>query len=174
MPEGRSDVAAAAPGAPARPLRLERLIRRTMRAEVGMQLDELHRTVERLQEQMAMMTGVVAFGEHPARIAQLAGGLGVLAHDPADDKAIGGASATRNEIGDVFGATSFRDLTRRRIRHAIAHLRQVDLMLDDLGAAGGAKPAAERSGCAPGSRKDMVGTTGPDLLQVEIDRLMAF
>ncbi len=139
-----------------------------------MQLDELHRMVERLQEQMAAMTGVVALGEHPTRIAQLAGGPGVLAHDPADDKGIGGVSATTNEVGDMFGATSSQDLTRRRIRHAIAHLRQVDLMLDDLSAVGGAKPAAERSGCAPGSRKDMTGITGPDLLQVEIDRLMAF
>jgi chemotaxis protein CheZ len=92
-----------------------------------------------------------------------------------------GINTVSEKISDIFEACSFQDLTSQRIRRAIEHLQQVDSMLGDLGAAN-AKMSRHDGGPVPElpayepppPRQGMVATSGADLAQEEIDRLMAF
>jgi chemotaxis protein CheZ len=64
-------------------------------------------------------------------------------------------------VQTIFEACSFQDLTSQRIRRAIRHLQQVDLMLNSLASADPA-PVAE----------DPCTSTGADLNQALIDELL--
>jgi chemotaxis protein CheZ len=63
------------------------------------------------------------------------------------------------KVNAIFEACSFQDLTSQRIRRAIDHLRQVEVMLGSIGDT--PAPAA----AAP--------DIGPDLAQAEIDKMLA-
>ncbi len=72
------------------------------------------------------------------------------------------ARARINEkVSAIFEACSFQDLTSQRIRRAIDHLRQVEVMLGTIPD----RPAGE-------SPAPMEAFT-PDLAQAEIDRMLA-
>lgn len=132
--------------------------------------------VERMQEQIAAMAGAAAACGHSVRVKSEAAAQATkpTAPAPAGDEVVDGISTIKNGVNDIFSTSSFQDATSRRVRRAIGQLQQVDLMLNDLGADGGARPAADRSGCGPWSRAGMAPASGADLLRVEIDRLMAF
>lgn len=76
--------------------------------------------------------------------------------------------ALRERINDkvnaIFEACSFQDLTSQRIRRAIDHLHQVEAMLGSIG--GGEAPP-------PMPAQPSSGLVGPDLAQMEIDRMLA-
>ncbi|MGE0419738.1 MAG: hypothetical protein AB7O80_23290 [Acetobacteraceae bacterium] len=67
-------------------------------------------------------------------------------------------------INTIFEACTFQDVTGQRIRRAIQHLQQVETMLDDLVPTDAARPAPEPA--------DAI-VVDPDLMQDEIDRLLA-
>lgn len=68
-----------------------------------------------------------------------------------------------DKVAAIFEACSFQDLTSQRIRRAIEHLHQVESM---LGTIGGAE-------AQPRKPSHMPETSGPDLEQDSIDRMLA-
>lgn len=69
-------------------------------------------------------------------------------------------------INSIFEACSFQDLTGQRIRRAIANLQNVETML------GGMIDPKVAVAPMPRLEQHMPVTSGPDLAQQEIDRLM--
>jgi chemotaxis protein CheZ len=84
-------------------------------------------------------------------------------------------ASVSEKIAAIFEACSFQDLTSQRIRRAIEHLQNVEVMLDQMippGTAPAAAPTIKvREGmCAV--NPDLVAN--PDMAQDAIDRLMEF
>jgi chemotaxis protein CheZ len=80
--------------------------------------------------------------------------------------AVGGATQEiTQKIQTIFEACSFQDLTSQRIRRAIQHLEQVDIMLNNI-------VAAEPQPAQPLPEGNF-GGTGADLDQSRIDQLLA-
>jgi chemotaxis protein CheZ len=69
-------------------------------------------------------------------------------------------------INSIFEACSFQDLTWQRIRRAITNLQNVETML------GGMIDPKVAAAPIPRFEEHMPQTSGPDLAQQEIDRLM--
>jgi chemotaxis protein CheZ len=82
--------------------------------------------------------------------------------------------AMAERINSIFEACSFQDLTGQRIRRAIRHLQDVEVMLTQLGK-GGTHAAEPPAPAAEISQADLcqIKLPGPDLAQDEIDRLLA-
>src|ERR1700732_3667143 len=87
--------------------------------------------------------------------------------------AAGGQKAVLlDQVNEIFEACSFQDLTGQRIRRALEHLQRVEGTISEM---------VERSGAHPveRARPDTIKATaeitgcGPDLSQVEIDKLFA-
>lgn len=82
--------------------------------------------------------------------------------------------AVQEQVNAIFEACSFQDLTGQRIRRAIDHLQQVDTMLQGLATDGVAATAeANAPAVAAEPMWTEVPTSGPDLAQDEIDKLLA-
>jgi chemotaxis protein CheZ len=105
--------------------------------------------------------------------------------DAAANRIMGAAEAIRaavaaggqkavilDQVNEIFEACSFQDLTGQRIRRALEHLQRVEGTISEM---------VERSGAHPveRARPDTIKATaeitgcGPDLSQVEIDKLFA-
>jgi chemotaxis protein CheZ len=87
--------------------------------------------------------------------------------------AAGGQKAViLDQVNEIFEACSFQDLTGQRIRRALEHLQRVEGTISEMVEQSGAHPV-ERA------RPDTIKATaeitgyGPDLSQVEIDKLFA-
>ena len=76
------------------------------------------------------------------------------------------------QIGSIFEACSFQDVTGQRIRRAIQHLQQVESTLESMLPAGIAPPAAKLQVAAMRHTVAEPATAGADLAQAEIDRLL--
>ncbi len=85
--------------------------------------------------------------------------LGEIGADPALRARIG------EKVNTIFEACSFQDLTSQRIRRAIDHLHHVESMLTHIGAPEN-KPA-------PTPPQPLMPTSGFDMAQEEIDRILA-
>jgi chemotaxis protein CheZ len=105
--------------------------------------------------------------------------------DAAANRIMGAAEAIRaavaaggqkavilDQVNEIFEACSFQDLTGQRIRRALEHLQRVEGTISEMVEQTGAHPV-ERA------RPDTIKATaeitgyGPDLSQVEIDKLFA-
>ncbi|TCZ55121.1 hypothetical protein EXY23_22465 [Roseicella aquatilis] len=76
-------------------------------------------------------------------------------------------------VNAIFEACSFQDVTGQRIRRAIQHLQQVEVMLQGMIPAGMAPPASEAVQVqALASTVADPTEAGSDLAQAEIDRLL--
>jgi chemotaxis protein CheZ len=64
-----------------------------------------------------------------------------------------------DKVNAIFEACSFQDLTSQRIRRAIDHLHQVEVMLGNIGPSTASHPA--------------MTLASPDLAQAEIDRMLS-
>ena len=77
-----------------------------------------------------------------------------------------------DKVNAIFEACSFQDVTGQRIRRAIQHLQQVETMLEGM-VPGGIAPAAEKLEVkALLHTVEEPAVAGPDLAQLEIDRLL--
>jgi chemotaxis protein CheZ len=105
--------------------------------------------------------------------------------DAAANRIMGAAEAIRaaiaaggqkavilDQVNEIFEACSFQDLTGQRIRRALEHLQRVEGTISEMVEQSGARPV-ERA--RPGTIKATAEITGygPDLSQVEIDKLFA-
>lgn len=82
-------------------------------------------------------------------------------------------AAVAGRVNAIFEACSFQDVTGQRIRRAIQHLQQVDSMLQGLATDGGAAIAPKSEAASEEPMWTEVQTSGPDLAQDEIDKLLA-
>lgn len=79
--------------------------------------------------------------------------------DPAQRERI------NDKVNAIFEACSFQDITSQRIRRAINHLHEVEVMLGTISQPNAPPPP-------PKPEPELV-VSGPDLAQAEIDRMMA-
>ncbi len=107
------------------------------------------------------------------RIMEAAEAIDTWVHDGKGN--IAGQPSVTDRISAIFEACSFQDLTSQRIRRAIEHLQNVEIMLDkmipDGTTAAPAKAPVVKSGMVPVNHD---ANCNPDMGQEAIDRLMDF
>lgn len=86
--------------------------------------------------------------------------------EPAD------AAAIVEQVNTIFEACSFQDLTGQRIRRALEELQNVEGMIAEMVEHGGEAPLQRAREDKVLGKAEVTGH-GPDLAQLEIDRLLA-
>lgn len=103
------------------------------------------------------------------RIMEAAEAIGDWLNEINADPAI--QAHVNDKVAAIFEACSFQDLTSQRIRRAIDHLHSVESMLSSM--ASGTTTAPTMLQIPEVEPLDAIVTSGNDLAQAEIDRLMA-
>lgn len=104
------------------------------------------------------------------RIMEAAEAIGTWLQEGSDPSKL---ETVHERVNSIFEACSFQDITGQRIRRAIQHLQQVDSMLQGLATDGGAAIAPKSEAASEEPMWTEVQTSGPDLAQDEIDKLLA-
>lgn len=100
-------------------------------------------------------------------ILEAAEAIQAWADDGAEDR-----GPLLDKVNSIFEACSFQDVTGQRIRRAIQHLQQVETMLEGM-VPGAAVPPREKLRVATQiTTVADPATSGADLAQAEIDRLL--